>query len=103
MYLALSRHGVTSFLGLPIVSKGKALGVINHCDRPSEVVFDMEVMHLMQTVCSQLANMIENSAMFGEAQQLARENQARAQRFAALYNVARRALCPVKTEGLLNS
>ena len=101
MYLALSRHGVTSFLGLPIVSKGKALGVINYYSCSSNVVFDMEVMHLMQTVCSQLANMIENSAMFGEAQQLARENQARAQRFATLYNVARALMSTVKTERLL--
>jgi len=61
----------------------------------------MEVMHLMQTVCSQLANMIENSTMFREAQQLAQENQVRAQRFATLYNVARALMSTVKTERLL--
>ena len=64
MFLALSRKGVTSFLGLPIISKGRALGVINYYSCSPHVVFDMEVMHLMQTVCSQLANMIENSGMF---------------------------------------
>ena len=87
MFPALSQNGVTSFLGLPIISKGKALGVINYYSCSSQVVFDMEVMHLMQTVCSQLANMIENATMFREAQQMAGENQARAQRFATLYNV----------------
>jgi signal transduction histidine kinase/putative methionine-R-sulfoxide reductase with GAF domain len=101
MHLALSRHGVISFLGLPIVCKGRTLGVISYYSCSPHVVFDMEVMHLMETVCSQLANMIENSAMFREAQQLAHENQARAQRFATLYNVARALMSTVKTERLL--
>ncbi|MGE5664583.1 MAG: GAF domain-containing protein [Deltaproteobacteria bacterium] len=100
-YLAVARHGIVSFLGLPIVSKGKVLGVINHYSRSPKVVFDMEVMHLMQTVCSQLANMIEHASMFLEAQQLAGENQAKAQRFATLYNVARALMSTVKTERLL--
>jgi two-component system sensor histidine kinase HydH len=101
MFLALSRQGITSFLGLPIISKGRALGVINYYSCSPQVVFDMEVMHLMQTVCSQLANMIENSGMFREAQQLAQENQARARRFAMLYNVARALMSTVRTERLL--
>ena len=101
VFLVLSRHGVTSFLGLPIVSKGKALGVINYYSCSPKVVFDMEVMHLMQTVCSQLANMIENSAMFREAQQLAQENLVRARRFATLFNVARALMSTVKTERIL--
>ena len=101
MYPALSQHGVTSFLGLPIISKGKALGVINYYSGSPQVVFDMEVMHLMQTVCSQLANMIENATMFREAQQMAGENQARAQRFATLYTVARALMSTVKTDRLL--
>ncbi len=101
MYLAASRHGIVSFLGLPIVSKGKVLGVINYYSRSSKAVFDMEVMHLMQTVCSQLANMIEHASMFLEARELAGENQAKAQRFATLYNVARALMSTVKTERLL--
>ncbi len=101
MYSALSQHGVTSFLGLPIISKGKAQGVINYYSCSPRAVFDMEVMHLMQTVCSQLANVIENAAMFREAQQMAGENQARAQRFATLYNVARALMSTVKTDRLL--
>lgn len=101
MFLPLSRHGVTSFLGLPILSKGRALGVINYYSCSPGTVFDVEVLHLMQTVSSQLANMIENAAMFREAQQLANENQARARRFATLYNVARALMSTVKTERLL--
>jgi two-component system sensor histidine kinase HydH len=101
LFSALSRHGVISFLGIPIISKGRALGVVNYYSCSPNVVFDMEVMHLMQTVCSQLANMTENSAMFREAQQLAQENQVRAQRFATLYNVARALMSTVKTERLL--
>ena len=100
VFSALSRHGVVSFLGLPIISKGRALGVVNYYSCSPNVVFDMEVMHLMQTVCSQLANMTENSAMFREAQQMAQENQVRAQRFATLYNVARALMSTVKTERL---
>ena len=45
--------------------------------------------------------MIENSGMFREAQQLAQENQARARRFAMLYNVARALMSTVRTERLL--
>jgi len=101
MYPALARNGITSFLGLPIISKGRTMGVINYYSCSPQVVFDMEVMHLMQTVCSQLANMVENSSMFREAQQLARENQVRAQRFAMLYNVARALMSTVKTERLI--
>lgn len=101
MFLPLSRHGVTSFLGLPILSKGKALGVINYYSCSPGIVFDVEALHLMQTVSSQLANMIENAAMFREAQQLASETQARARRFATLYNVARALMSTVKTERLL--
>ncbi len=101
VFPVLSRHGVISFLGLPIVSKGRSLGVINYYSCSPKVSFDMEVMHLMQTVCSQLANMIENSAMFREAQQLAQENQVRARRFATLYNVAQALMSTVKTEKIL--
>jgi signal transduction histidine kinase/putative methionine-R-sulfoxide reductase with GAF domain len=71
MYPALSQHGVTSFLGLPIISKGKALGVINFYSCSPQVV------------------------------QMAGENQARAQRFATLYNVARALMSTVKTDRLL--
>ena len=101
MYGSLSRHGIASFLGLPILSKGKALGVINYYSSSPRVLFDIEVMHLMQTVCSQLANMIENSSMFREAQQLAQENQVRARRFSTLYNVARALMSTVRTDRLL--
>jgi len=101
MYLTVARHGVVSFLGLPIVSKGRVLGVINYYSRSTKSIFDMEVMHLMQTVCSQLANMIEHASMFLEARELAGENQAKAQRFATLYNVARALMSTVKSERLL--
>ncbi len=101
MYRALAKSGVASFLGLPIISKGKTLGVISYYSCTPQVVFDMEVMHLMQTICSQLANMIENSAMFREAQHVAQENQVRARRFAILYHVTRALISTVKTERLL--
>jgi len=101
MVSSLSRHGVLSFLGLPILSKGRVLGVIHYYSCSPQVLFDIEGMHLMQTICSQLANMIENSAMFREAQQLAQENQVRARRFSTLYNVARSLMSTVKTDRLL--
>jgi signal transduction histidine kinase len=100
-WTALSREGISSFLGLPILSKGKALGVISYYSYSSTLVFDMEVVNLMQTVCSQLANMIENATMYREAQQLAQENQDKVQRLSTLYDVARALMATVKTEPLL--
>jgi signal transduction histidine kinase/putative methionine-R-sulfoxide reductase with GAF domain len=102
MYLALSRQGITSFLGLPILSKGKALGVISYYSSSPTITFDMEVVNLMQTVCSQLANMIENSAMYREAQALAQANQLRVQQLSTLYNLAGALMSTVKTERLLH-
>ncbi|GAB4372674.1 MAG: hypothetical protein Kow00128_21600 [Deltaproteobacteria bacterium] len=101
LYESLSRHGVRSFLGLPILSKGKVLGVIHYYSASPRIRFDIEGMHLMQTVCSQLANMLENSAMYREAREIARENQIRARRFSTLYGVARLLMSTVKTERLL--
>ncbi len=98
---SLSRDGVSSFLGLPILSKGKALGVISYYSYSPALVFDMEVVNLMQTVCSQLANMIENATMYREAQQLAQENQDKVQRLSTLYDVAQALMATVKTEPLL--
>jgi len=102
MYLPLSRQGITSFLGLPIVSKGKALGVISYYSGSPDIAFDMEVVNLMQTVCSQIANMIENSTMYQEAQALAQANQLKVQQLSTLYNVARALMSTVKTERLLH-
>jgi signal transduction histidine kinase len=101
LYLPLSRQGISSFLGLPIVSKGKVLGVISYYSGSPNVAFDMEVVNLMQTVCSQLANMIENSAMYREAQALAQANQLKVQQLSTLYNLARALMSTVKTERLL--
>lgn len=101
LYASLSRQGILSFLGLPILSKGRVLGVIHYYSCSPRVLFDIEVMHLLQTVCSQLANMIENSAMYREAQELAQENQVRARRFSTLYTVARSLMSTVKTDRLL--
>jgi signal transduction histidine kinase len=101
LFPALSRQGVTSFLGLPIVSKGKVLGVISYYSGTPDVSFDMEVVNLMQTVCSQLANMIENSEMYREAQSLATANQLKVQQLSTLYDLARALMSTVKTERLL--
>ncbi|HEY3488706.1 MAG TPA: GAF domain-containing protein [Candidatus Deferrimicrobiaceae bacterium] len=97
----LSREGISSYLGLPILSKGKALGVISYYSYSATLTFDMEVVNLMQTVCSQLANMIENATMYREAQQLAQANQDKVQRLSTLYDVARALMSTVKTEPLL--
>jgi two-component system sensor histidine kinase HydH len=98
---SLARNGVVSFLGLPIVSKGRSLGVISYYSSSPRLRFDMEVVHLMETVCSQLANMIENATMFQKAQRLAHENQVKVQRISTLYDVARALMSTVKTERLL--
>ncbi|MBI5574899.1 MAG: GAF domain-containing protein [Deltaproteobacteria bacterium] len=101
MYLPLTRQGITSFLGLPIVSKGKALGVISYYSGSPDIAFDMEVVNLMQTICSQLANMIENSTMYQDAQALAHANQVKVRQLSTLYDVARALMSTVKTERLL--
>jgi two-component system, NtrC family, sensor histidine kinase HydH len=101
LYFALSQRGITSFLGLPILSKGNVRGVISYYSCSPRISFDMEVVHLMQTVCSQLANTVENVTMFQEAQQLAQENQAKVQRLSTLYGMSRALMSTVKTEKLL--
>jgi signal transduction histidine kinase/putative methionine-R-sulfoxide reductase with GAF domain len=101
LHAALARRGVVSFLGLPIVSKGRSLGVISYYSVSPRVRFDMEMVHLMETVCSQLANMVEHAVVFQKAQRLAVENQIKVQRISTLYDVARALMSTVKTDRLL--
>lgn len=102
LHSSLSAHGVVSFLGLPIVSQGKSLGTISYYSVSPRRRFDMEGVHLMQTVCSQLANMIGNEAILRKAQRLAQENQVKVQRISTLYDVARALMSTVKMERLLS-
>jgi signal transduction histidine kinase/putative methionine-R-sulfoxide reductase with GAF domain len=102
LHSALADHGVASFLGLPIVSHGRSLGTISYYSTSPQVRFDMGGVHLMQTVCSQLANMIENVSILRNAQRLARENQVKVQRISTLHNVARALMSTVKMERLLS-
>jgi two-component system, NtrC family, sensor histidine kinase HydH len=101
LHSSLAGHGVVSFLGLPIVSQGKSLGTISYYSSSPLLRFDMEGVHLMQTVCSQLANMIENASILRKAQRLAQENQVKVQRISTLYDVARALMSTVKMERLL--
>src|SRR5512141_2180091 len=102
LHSVLAAHGVTSFLGLPIVSQGKSLGTISYYSVSPRLRFDMEGVHLMQTVCSQLANMLGNEAILRKAQRLAQENQVKVQRISTLYDVARALMSTVKMERLLS-
>ncbi|HEX7519019.1 MAG TPA: GAF domain-containing protein [Candidatus Deferrimicrobium sp.] len=101
LHSSLAGHGVVSFLGLPIVSQGKSLGTISYYSSSPGLRFDMEGVHLMQTVCSQLANMIENASILRKAQRLAQENQVKVQRISTLYDVARALMSTVKMDRLL--
>lgn len=101
LHSTLVAHGVSSFLGLPIVSQGKSVGTISYYSASPRQQFDMEGVHLMQTVCSQLANMIGNASILREAQRLAQENQVKVQRISTLYDVARALMSTVKMERLL--
>jgi signal transduction histidine kinase/putative methionine-R-sulfoxide reductase with GAF domain len=102
LHASLAAHGVVSFLGLPIVSQGKSLGTISYYSASPRRRFDMEGVHLMQTVCSQLANMIGNESILRKAQRLAQENQVKVQRISTLYDVARALMSTVKMERLLS-
>lgn len=62
----------------------------------------MEGVRLIQTVCSQLANMIENASILRKAQRLAQENQVKMQRISTLHDVARALMSTVKMERLLS-
>jgi len=101
LHSSLADHGIASFLGLPIVSKGQSLGTISYYSASPGLRFDMEGVHLIQTVCSQLANMIEHASILREAQRLAQENQVKMQRISTLYDVARALMSTVKMERLL--
>ncbi|MGZ9137916.1 MAG: GAF domain-containing protein, partial [Candidatus Deferrimicrobiaceae bacterium] len=101
LHSLLVGHGVASFLGLPIVSQGKSLGTISYYSASPRLRFDMEGVHLVQTVCSQLANMIANASILRKAQRLAEENQVKVQRISTLHDVARALMSTVKMERLL--
>ena len=101
LHSSLAGHGVSSFLGLPIVSMGQSLGTISYYSASPRLHFDMEGVHLVQTVCSQLANMIENASILRKAQRLAQENQIKVQRISTLHDVARALMSTVKMERLL--
>jgi signal transduction histidine kinase/putative methionine-R-sulfoxide reductase with GAF domain len=101
LHSALADRGIASFLGLPIVSQGQSLGTISYYSASPRIRFDKEGMHLMQTVCSQLANMIENASILRKAQRLAQENQVKMQRISTLHDVARALMSTVKMERLL--
>jgi two-component system, NtrC family, sensor histidine kinase HydH len=101
IHSVLAARGVVSFLGLPIVSMGKSLGTISYYSSSPRLRFDMEGVHLIQTVCSQLGNMIENASILREAQRLAQENQVKVQRISTLYDVARALMSTVKMDRLL--
>ena len=102
LHSSLAGHGIASFLGLPIVSQGQSLGTISYYSASPRLRFDMEGVHLMQTVCSQLANMIENASILRKAQRLAQENQVKVQRISTLHDVARALMSTVKMERLLS-
>ncbi len=102
LHSSLAARGVASFLGLPIVSQGQSLGTISYYSASPRLRFDMEGVHLMQTVCSQLANMIGNSSILRKAQRLAEENQVKVQRISTLHDVARALMSTVKMERLLS-
>lgn len=101
LHSALAGHGIASFLGLPIVSQGQSLGTISYYSASPRLRFDMEGVHLIQTVCSHLANMIENASILRKAQRLAQENQVKMQRISTLHDVARALMSTVKMERLL--
>ena len=101
LHPSLAALGVTSFLGVPIVSQGISLGTISYYSTSPRLRFDMEGVHLIQTVCSQLANVIENASILRKAQRLAQENQVKVQRISTLYDVARALMSTVKMERLL--
>jgi len=101
LHSALAGHGIVSYLGLPIVSQGQSLGTISYYSASPRLRFDMEGVHLMQTVCSQLANRIENASILRKAQRLAQENQVKVQRISTLHDVARALMSTVKMERLL--
>jgi two-component system sensor histidine kinase HydH len=102
LHSSLAARGVASFLGLPIVSQGQSLGTISYYSASPRLRFDMEGVHLMQTVCSQLANMIGNASILRKAQRLAEENQIKVQRISTLHDVARALMSTVKMERLLS-
>lgn len=102
LHSSLAGRGVASFLGLPIVSQGQSLGTISYYSSSPRLRFDMEGVHLMQTVCSQLANMIGNASILRKAQRLAEENQLKVQRISTLHDIARALMSTVKMERLLS-
>lgn len=98
----LKDREVSSFLGVPLISKGKSLGVIHYYRfGEGDGKFDHECLNLVQTVSTLLANVVENVKMYKEAEGLAKENQFKVKRLETLYNVARTLMSTIKTDRLL--
>ena len=101
-YKELRGKDVSSYLGVPVISKGKPLGVMSFYRFSKEDGFDHESLNLIQTISTLLGNVIENVRMFSEASDLASKNQMKVRQFKTLYNVARALMSTIKTERLLN-
>lgn len=101
-YQDLASKGVSSFLGVPIISKGKPMGAILYYRFGEvETTFDHECLNLVQTVSTLLGNVVDNVKMYKEAADLAKENQFKVKRLQTLYDVARTLMSTIKTDKLL--
>ncbi|RMG59934.1 MAG: GAF domain-containing protein [Deltaproteobacteria bacterium] len=101
-YAELSARGVSSTIAVPIVSKGKVVGVMTFYRAKGKDDFTHETLNLVHTVSILLANVVENVRMYREATELARENEVKVARLQTLYNVARSLMSTIKTERLLS-
>ncbi len=69
------RHGLVSYLGVPLVAKGEALGVLVFLTR-EEHEFAKEEVEFLSTLAGQAAIAIENARLYDEASRRAKKLQA---------------------------
>src|SRR5262249_53892424 len=71
------RHGLVSYLGLPLIAKGEILGVLSFYTK-QEHAFSGEEIEFLSTLADQAAVAIQNAGLHQEAERRRREAEGQA-------------------------
>ncbi len=72
-YSELTGLRVKSFLAIPMIARGRTVGVLSADNRASRATIPAHTVNLLQTFAAQAAVAVENARLFGEIQEKGRE------------------------------
>ncbi len=72
-YSELTGLRVKSFLAIPMIARGRTVGVLSADNRASQAPIPAHTVNLLQTFAAQAAVAVENARLFGEIQEKGRE------------------------------